>query len=492
MVEWPVTPRPGQRETAEKLAELIEQRARVLFSAPVGWGKTHAVIAALIQARALPALWLVRALVLGPRVAEDAALWGLVSFVAAGRERTCPLWEQMRDAVHDFCKLARFRCPYARLPASPLLTASDWKELVERAQTENFCAYFAQDLIECDVLIQNYNRRLRSYVRAVVVDEAHNLAAPDERAITLAQLAEAVSAVRPFASARLINALEKLVKYVLVKEGSLDASLFLDEDAREELLCAYRTLLVEEPARARTMYPLTLLVQNPTYVEGERITIYRPRRTLTFRPAIFVTATPLLPLPVKVDAEIKIPWQRKIPAVVVTTLSSKFDEFDTKMALNYKKLLIAVAKKYRRVLVFAASERVSKELEAWAQYIESVPPSDWEGIVLLRARGRYSEGVNLSADAVVIAGAPYLPPEVTDRLVKVYKAEGQAEPLKLAVDAPMLAQTIQCIGRAWRDPKKDPPTVYLADWRYTRYAKELGEFLEIEERPLDELERNTA
>jgi DNA excision repair protein ERCC-2 len=477
-------------EVAEELARLIEQGARVLFSAPVGWGKTHAVIAALLQARTLPALWLVRALALGNRIAEDAALWGLTIFVAAGREKTCPLWEQMQDAVHDFCRLARFKCPYARLP-SPLPAASDWKELVEKARTENFCPYYAQDLVACDVLIQNYNRRIRG-ARAVVIDEAHNLAAPDERTIRISQLAEAVNAVRHAATGRLINALERMMRYILVKEGGLEATLFLGEEEREELFRTYRTLLVEEPARASTIYPLTLLVQNPAYIEGERIVIYKPRRALTFRPAILVTATPLLPLPVKIDAEVKILWQRKIPAVIVTSLSTKFDEFDSKMALNYKRLLIAVAKKYRRVLVFAASERVSKELEAWAQYIESVPPSapsDWEGIVLLRARGRYSEGVNLSADAVVIAGAPYLPPEVTDRLVKVYKAEGQAEPLKLAVDAPMLAQTIQCIGRAWRDPASQPPKVMLADWRYTRYAKELGEFLEIEEHSLDELER---
>jgi DNA excision repair protein ERCC-2 len=475
---------------AEKLAELVEQGARILFSAPVGWGKTHTVIAALVAAKALPALWLVRALTLGARIAEDAALWGLTSFAAAGREKTCPLWEQLGDAVYDFCRLAKFKCPYARLPTS-LLTANDWKELVEKARREGFCPYYAQDYIESDILIQNYNRHVRRYVRAIVVDEAHNLAAPDERTIRISQLAEAVNAVRHAATSRLINALERMMRYILVKEGGLEATLFLGEEEREELFRTYRTLLVEEPARASTIYPLTLLV-HPAYIEGERIVIYRPRRALTFRPAIFVTATPLLPLPVKIDAEIRVPWQRKIPAVIVTSLSSKFDEFDSKMALNYKKLLIAVAKKCRRVLVFAASERVSKELEAWAQYIESVPPSapsDWEGIVLLRARGRYSEGVNLSADAVVIAGAPYLPPEVTDRLVKVYKAEGQAEPLKLAVDAPMLAQTIQCIGRAWRDPASQPPKVILADWRYTRYAKELGEFLEIEEHSLDELER---
>ena len=104
---------------AEELAMLIEQGRSVLFSAPVGWGKTHAVIAALIQARALPALWLVRSLALGPRVAEDAALWGLVSFVAAGREKTCLLWGSLGDAAHDYCRNFRYKCPFAKLPREP-------------------------------------------------------------------------------------------------------------------------------------------------------------------------------------------------------------------------------------------------------------------------------------------------------------------------------------------------------------------------------------
>ena len=93
-MEWPVTPRSGQSETAEQLARLIEQGARVLFSAPTGWGKTHAVIAALVEAKALPALWLTRSLTLGNRIAEDAALWKLATFTAAGRERVCPLAEE--------------------------------------------------------------------------------------------------------------------------------------------------------------------------------------------------------------------------------------------------------------------------------------------------------------------------------------------------------------------------------------------------------------
>jgi len=485
-VQWPVTPRPGQAETAEQLATLIEQGHRVLFSAPTGWGKTHCVIAALVEAKTLPAVWLVRSLALGPRVAEDAALWGLVSFVAAGREKMCPLAPRLGSAVHDFCRFAKFKCRYAKLAR---ISATDWRELRERAQREGFCPYYAQDLVYSDVFVQNYNRPLRRWVKALIVDEAHNIALPEERIVKISQLAEAVASARMHVSARALKALENLIRYTLVKDGSLD--VFLDEETKGEILRHYHELLVENPERARELHPLvTLLNAVAAYVEGERVSIFKPPRVPLFRPAILVTATPLLPLPVSIDAEVRVPWERKIPAFIVSDVSSKFEEFDTRMVLKYKRLLFAVAKRARRVLVFAASERIAKELRAWANYEETQPPKDWEGVALLRARGRFAEGVDIEAESVIVAGAPFLPPEISDRLARHYRTQGYEEPVRLAIDAPMLSTLLQCIGRAWRDPKKDPPTVYLADWRFARYKELLQEWMDIKrECSIEELER---
>jgi Rad3-related DNA helicase len=88
-----------------------------------------------------------------------------------------------------------------------------------------------------------------------------------------------------------------------------------------------------------------------------------------------------------------------------------------------------------------------------------------------------------------MAGAPYLPPEVTDRLARAYKTQGVENPTRVALEAPMLASTLQAIGRAWREPTR-PPLVVLADTRFSRYKETLQRMLNIEgEISSDELDK---
>lgn len=475
---WPVTPRHGQAETAEQLAELLARGSRVLFSAPTGWGKTHCVLAALLSAKAIPAVWMVRSLVLGDRVAEDAALWGLRVFVAAGREKTCPLSEEKGDSVHDFCRYFRYKCPYARLPPS-LPPATSWRELVLKGREEGWCPYFAQDLVsDAAIIVQNYFRRTRP-AKAFIIDEAHNLLIPEEREIPISRLAEAIAASRERgASERLLRHLSSALHYILVKDGDLDLRLFLQESDIDEIKHLHFTALEEGDRRIK---PLMDLVRAAAlYVEGERIYLYNPPLRLPFRPIVFVSAT--LPKEVarflQVDVEIRIPWTTKPKATIIGDVTTKFEEYDTEMASRYKELIIEIAKRYRRVVLFVASERVARDLQAWTQYRECIPPPDWEGVLMLRARGRFAEGVNLDADAVVIAGAPFLPPSVSSRLAARARALGHADPLRAAIDTPMLVATLQCIGRAWRTPER-APYVYLADWRYEKYVSTLSDYLDL-------------
>jgi DNA excision repair protein ERCC-2 len=459
------------------LAELIEQRHRVLFSAPTGWGKTHTVIAALVAAKALPALWLARSLTLGSRVAEDAALWRLRTFIAAGREKTCPLTEKLGDGVHDFCRYFRYKCPYARLPSSPP-PASDWLELRKRGEEEGWCPYFAQDYIEADITLQSYYRR-RRLAHAYIVDEAHNLLLPEERELALSRLAEAVAAARERgATEKLLRNLSRMLQYTLVKDGDLDPRLFLQESDIDEIKHLYFAALGEGDKRLKVL--LDIVNATARYIEGEKLHIYKPPFSLPYRPAVFVSATlpPEAAQFLGTEAELRIPWATRPKAVIVENLSTKYEEYDAKMALEFKKLLINVSKQYKRVLVFAASERVARDLRAWVQYEECAPPEGWEGILLLRARGRFAEGVDLPAPAIVMAGAPYLPPDISSKLAQMYKRTGHPDPVKAAIDVPMIVATLQCIGRAWRDPQQ-PPVVYLADWRYKKYTDALSEYLDF-------------
>lgn len=480
-LQWPVTPRPGQAEVAEQLAQLIESGKRTVFSAPTGWGKTHTIIAALLSARALPALWMARSLVLGNRIAEDAALWRLHTFVAAGRERTCPLAEKLESAVHDFCRFFRYKCRYARLPPSPPLAAS-WEELVERGAREGWCPYYAQDFVESDLIVQNYFKRARPS-RAFVIDEAHNLLIPEEREVRLSQLAEAVAAARERgASDALQRSLQNMLRYTLIKDGDLNVTLFLQEEMINEIYRLYFSTLEEEDRRLKVL--VDLLKAAAAYVEGEKIRLYRPSLTVPFKPAIFVSATlpPEAASLLGAEAEVRVPWTVRAPARIAVDVTTKYEEYDSSMAARYKKLLVEAAKQHKKVLVFAASERVTRDLRAWATYYECAPPNDWEGVLLLRARGRFSEGIDAPADCVVVAGAPYLPPEVSSRLARLYKGTGHPNPAKAAIDTPMLITTLQCLGRAWRRPEK-PPFVILADWRYERYTDTLENYLLLNSEP---------
>jgi DNA excision repair protein ERCC-2 len=478
-----LTPRPGQAEAAETLAQYIDQNKRVLFSAPTGWGKTHTILAALMKTENFPILWLVRSLTLGTRIREDADRWGLYTFVAAGREKVCPIAQKLRGAIHDFCRFFRHKCPYARLPSPPLPTITSWEELVARGTSEGWCPYYAQDLVDADIIVQNYWRRRRP-VRVVVLDEAHNLLLPQEIEYSVGQLAEAIHIAKEYCSEKLMRRLEEILHHILYTSVG-EVKPLVSEEEQWEL----RRIYFEALEKGDILKPLLDLIRaSVVYVEAEKVFLYRPPLNLHVRPMIYTSAT--LPseatLFLNAEVELRVPWTQKARALVIEGLSTQFSKYDVKMAERYKRLLVKVGKQCRRVLVFAASERVARDLRPWVHYEECQLPESWEGIALFRARGRFSEGVNLSSDCVVLAGAPFLPPEVTSSLARVLRRTGHPNPMRAAIDLPMLITSLQSIGRAWRDPQR-PPVVFLADERYTRYTGELEEYLELSTVSLDKL-----
>ncbi|RLE70941.1 MAG: hypothetical protein DRJ43_00870 [Thermoprotei archaeon] len=477
---WPLPPRPGQDEIARKLVELLSSGARVLLTAPTGWGKTLAVLVALHSSKLLPAVWMVRSLTLGRRVGEDAALLRLLTVTVAGREKTCPMHEELGEGVHDYCRYFRYECPYSRLPME--VRASSYEELVELGVREGFCPYYAQDVMveRADVIVQSYYRRLPRLARSFVVDEAHNLLMPREASYRISEFVEAVDEVRRIGgSDRLVRSLGSIIRYAISHDGPLDVKLFLDEEALTELHDLYLEAL---RSKKRGLTPVIRVVKaQAAYIDAEFLLVYEPRRILPYRPAVFMTAT--MPRGAEkalhVEAILEVPWRKKLRAELVSHLTTKYGEFDSNMVLGYKKLLLELEARYSRVVAFAASSRVSRELLRVSDYYEVQLPPDWKGVALFRARGKFSEGVDLPADVVVMLGCPYLPPEVSNRLARCYRAMGVGEPIKMAVDVPMLVTTLQCIGRVVRSPDANP-VVVLADDRYSKYRKELEGYLELE------------
>jgi DNA excision repair protein ERCC-2 len=199
--------------------------------------------------------------------------------------------------------------------------------------------------------------------------------------------------------------------------------------------------------------------------EGELhlLHVYRPRGR-----ALYVSAT-LTPLErfLKVPV-IKVPPARRLRALLLTWLTSRFDLFDARMAEKYNDVLFLLKKYFSKILGFATL-RVASLLHCdLSEEDLDFISDDWQGVLLLSPRGRRAEGVDVRADAVIMAGAPYPPP---------YAA---LKRLGLSLDDLMLITTIQNIGRATRDPS-DNPLVILADERFRRFAQSLGDYFEFVE-----------
>lgn len=438
---FPVKPRPGQLEAAETLASLLDEASRVVFTAPPGFGKTLAVAVALKAKNLLPAVWRVRSLALARHIADDAALLDLHSEVLPGRERVCPHALTLGLDVHEWCRINRAQCRYF---------------------SARSCPYFFHP--SADVYTISYFRRSPPHLTDVW-DEAHNLLAPRETCISAEAIIEASGELKSINSevADKVKALAPFEREgeVVVEEGILAA-----------LYTAYLKLIESGEGRTATGRLFRVLKSQSIYAEGGRLcgaSVTFPLRC----PAVFISAT--LPYPEVLGGRmLEVPWTRKYRAVVLEGLTTRYTQFTEKEVKEYGKLLWDLRKRYEKVLVFA-TERVAKHLVKFANVYEPVELSEWRGVLLLHARGRFSEGVNVKADVVVMAGAPFQPPWIIDRLKKVLMGMGLTDAANRIADVSMLSVTLQCVGRAMRSPD-DNPLIILADERYKRYEAELSKY----------------
>jgi len=439
-------PRPGQVEAAQILAtSMLEAatRERAAFIAPPGFGKTLTVLVALKLSKILPATWRVRAHTLTRHVAEQCSIIDLKPEVLLGRERVCPYAAKFGSDIHAWCAAARYRCPLFR---------------------SRTCRYYYYN-IDSDVFIMNYARANAPPVPLTVWDEAHNLVAPREVCLSVQEVIDALSEVR---DEDLRKELEEKLLY-LSSSTTIDVPPVLLNSLYKE----YVRILVEsdKPTRLGRLY--RVLSGQAVYTNEERdlcgARILLPRRGL------LVSAT--LPGADKIaSATLEIPWSRRLRAAIVPHITTRYSEFDEAMAERARTFLLKLLKKFSRITVFA-TQRVAKKLAPVASLYEpeDIPP-DWRGVLLLHSRGRYSEGIDLKTDVIVVLGAPYLPPHASERLRRLMERLG----IKHADELAMLNTTLQCVGRATRKPE-DNPVVYLADYRFERFEDELSKYFEFAE-----------
>ena len=489
-----VTPRPGQVEVARALSRALEDDISVVFTAPTGWGKTLVTLAALKASERLPALWLVRSLELGRRISEDAVKLGLSVFIAAGKLRTCPLYEAYGDAIYAWCRRNIGKCVYFerllvhgdKIPALKPGegVAISWKDLrdVVREDAGDLCFYYAQEHAAkwADLVVQSYYRK-RMLCLATIIDEAHNVVVPRQKEVPFSVFSRAVGELRSIG----FHDLSEEVEAILRRTGKLPFEKLPLAQLEWALLEG-----VENLSKLRGLPILTRTVKvcqlgGVAYRDPLRdvIEVYEPPWRAK-DPAIYISAT--LPRGVedilRVEASVRIPPVKR-RAFVLKWLTTKYQRETWR---EYKKLLTSLKFKFRRVLAFT-TERVALGLldsvNIYEPELENGIPKNWNGVLLLHARGRFAEGIDLRADCVVMLGTPFLPPEVVARLRRAYRMMGGDG--RMAYWLPVLITTVQCTGRA-RNPDA---VVLLADERYAK-IEGIDEYFEIEEiESLEELKR---
>jgi DNA excision repair protein ERCC-2 len=432
-------PRPLQLEAAKQLAEMLESESNIGFEAPPGFGKTLSVLASVYAKRLFPILWRVRSYDLASRIAEDCALAGLTFYIAAGRDRTCPLVTEYKNHVHFYCRFMKYKCPYFKA-ITTLPDAFTYKELINFKES---CPYYIQSLLKRDVIITPYNVGLYFDVNLEIIDEAHN-----------------AIIVESFPVAKFREALKELS---LDFHGTIFNPRYLLDVGTSRLL-----EILEKGGMTFTAASVLLKLQGgiKAWIEDDEVhvlKIYKPKQR-----AVYVSAT-LMPI----QQLLKIPVIRieptKLPAIVTLWVTSRFKDFDVIMAKNYNDIIFLLRKHFRKILVFATS-RVASLL--YRNYDDENPPNDkesWEGVYLLLSRGKKSEGVNLNAEAVFLAGASYPPPTV------------DLSGFGITNDNLVTIVAIQNIGRARRSPNAKP-LVILGDERFSKRLKHnLEVYLNIQE-----------
>jgi len=207
MKYFPYKAREGQEELIALIQEATERGRNVCIHAPTGFGKTPAVLAALLpiyvkEEKRGGIIWAVRTGNETDRPIEelrvicehaDEMIFGL-SF--RGKADMCLQAKKLGikgyEAVSNFCKLKKTECPFYKrtkfrnemLEEGPLL----FTDILGLAAAENMCPYYLQlELLRhAKVVSLSYNyvlspmgwvvrRRFPFTFSTLVVDEAHNL-----------------------------------------------------------------------------------------------------------------------------------------------------------------------------------------------------------------------------------------------------------------------------------------------------------------------------
>ena len=460
--------REDQREIAKRLVEVLKSSQWVALQAPTGWGKTLTALAVIEELKAFPALWLTPRLAIAMHIYVHATRMNMRVIATAGKERLCTYGHSVLDFVRGICHNCTLNKPVRLGDLKQLSGSLDFGRVKEYAELMGICPYSLQSMLEryngYDVVIAHYNRvhRLIRAIkpRMVVVDESHNLVLPTIHKID-ARVMEVLLGKLGFEEDEIGQIIKSPETLKMVLNEMIDALVtiaFEDNDLRP---------IIEEVVQ--------MLSSQIWYFDADDETITAlelPLNLSTNVPIVYMSAT----LPPSLGSNvitIKRGWT--IPVQV-----------DSKYVLSYENIMRKreeigkyVSEKYLRpsTVIFTTAARElllnNKDGVIYEDELEGKTPCDFKSeTVVLRAYGRYAEGINLDCfDNLVLLGLPALQPTAMHRL----EMRG-VKPRDLIV-----VKIAQIIGRVIRSPTPPDrmPNIYLVDKRFHQLKDNLRNY-EIE------------
>jgi DNA excision repair protein ERCC-2 len=516
--------RPFQADLINKLYDSLRDR-NIVIEAPTGLGKTAAVWAAVrtyALEKKLKVLWLTRT---ASQVRQVSAETGATPVY--GRRLLC-LHEVIsrvdQRRFNQACRATRQaeRCPYypGRPKAIKATTVSELKDAGRKTMT---CPYEIQllSLSASTALVATHRQLgligwLLAKWRAgreniiLVLDEGQHVVqdaltmVKDSISIKTVQKA-ALEAVK-YGFKDIANRLEEAVEYY---EGLLPADGEMEADDRlpdyEDLTVAgeeaQEKKLRENYAPASHLLSLadfkaSLAGRKPLLVrEGKSLRLEATADPQEALQRVYHGWVKTVTMSATVSAEFLEailgeevtllragwPYGDNLRAKLVTGLTTKYEARDEQMAEDIRWAIKIVADSGRKSLVFMpsfdfvelANEEVLKEGKGMPQEDVDRLVSEFnssEKPLVAVYNGRLSEGIDLSANVVLLIGIPFSPPttrtaKLLRRLTEIVGSEDRAR--LYGVILPGLWSALQAAGRAIRGPE-DSATVYLLDSRYRK------------------------
>jgi DNA excision repair protein ERCC-2 len=523
--------RPFQADLINKLYDSLRDR-NIVIEAPTGLGKTAAVWAAVrtyALERKLKVLWLTRT---ASQVRQVSAETGATPVY--GRRLLC-LHEVIsrvdQRRFNQACRATRQaeRCPYypGRPKAIKATTVSELKDAGRKTMT---CPYEIQllSLAASTALVATHRQLgligwLLAKWRAgreniiLVLDEGQHVVqdaltmVKDSISIKTVQKA-ALEAVK-YGFKDIANRLEEAVEYY---EGLLPADGEMEADDRlpdyEDLTVAgeeaQEKKLRENYAPASHLLSLadfkaSLAGRKPLLVrEGKSLRLEAtadPQEALQrvyhgWAKTVTMSATVSAEfLEVILGEEVTLlragwPYGNNLRAKIVTGLTTKYEARDEQLADDIRWTINLVNDTGKKSLIFMPSFEMLevttnglvldllKEGRGMSQEDVDRLVSEFnssEKPLVAVYNGRLSEGIDLSANLVLLVGIPFSPPttrtaKLLRRLTEILGSEDKAR--LYGVILPGLWSALQAAGRAIRGPE-DSATVYLLDSRYRKLMR---------------------